>query len=103
EAEQTIKNLGTKYQLVTDHTSMVVLTDEVFEKRGIARENRQRLDIEQAAQAARSTLAPANHRVDSSKPMFSGRSHGLKGGGAFDPWLALLAVVAAAAAIRFRS
>ena len=103
EAEQAIQDLGTKFQLVTDYTSMVVLADDVFEKRGIARNNRQRIEIEQAAQSSRSALAPANRRVDSSRPMFSGRSHGLKGGGAFDPMLALLALTAAAAVIRFRS
>jgi hypothetical protein len=35
--------------------------------------------------------------------MFSGRSHGLRGGGAFDPLLAIMAVFAAAAVLRFRS
>ena len=63
----------------------------------------QRIEVEQAARSSRSQLPPANRRVDSSRPMFSGRSHGLKGGGAFDPMLALLALTAAAAVLRFRS
>lgn len=102
EAHHAIRDLGLKYQLVTDYTSMVVLADEVFEKRGIARSNKQRIDVERAAQSARSAAAPVNTRADQSNPMFSGRSHGIKGGGAFDPWMALLAIVAVVAAVRLR-
>ncbi|HEX7829082.1 MAG TPA: VIT and VWA domain-containing protein [Thermoanaerobaculia bacterium] len=102
ESEQAIRDLGLRYQLVTDYTSMVVLADDVFEKRGIARNNKQRIEIERAAQSARSAAAPVNRQADRGKPMFSGRSHGLKGGGAFDPWMAILALVAAVAALRLR-
>jgi Ca-activated chloride channel homolog len=102
EAEHFIRDTGVKYQLVTDYTSMVVLADDVFEKRGIARNNKQRIAVERNAQSTRSTAAPVNRRVDNGKPMFGGRSHGLKGGGAFDPWMALLAVLAALAVWRMR-
>ncbi|HEV7765083.1 MAG TPA: hypothetical protein VGQ76_08790, partial [Thermoanaerobaculia bacterium] len=102
EAERYIRDTGVKYQLVTDYTSMVVLSDDVFEKRGIARNNKQRIDIERNAQTARASQPPANRRVDTSAPMSSGKSHGLKGGGAFDPWMALLAVLAAAALWRMK-
>lgn len=102
EAEQMIRDTGVKYQLVTDYTSMVVLADDVFEKRGIARNNKQRIAVEHAAQAARASQPPANRRTDNSTPMFSGRSHGVRGGGAFDPWMALLAVFAAVAVWRMR-
>lgn len=102
ESEHAIRDLGVKYQLVTDYTSMVVLADDVFEKRGIARNNKQRIDVERAAQASRASSAPVNRRVDNSKPMFSGRSHGLKGGGAFDPWMVLLAALAALAVWRMK-
>jgi Ca-activated chloride channel family protein len=103
EAEQAIRDIGVSHQLVTDYTSMVVLADDVFEKRGIARNNRQRITVERAAQAGRTTLQPANHQADARRPMFSGRSHSVgKGGGAFDPWMALLALVVTAAALRLR-
>jgi Ca-activated chloride channel family protein len=102
EAEHAIRDLGVHYQLVTDFTSMVVLADDVFEKRGIARNNKQRIEVEHAAQSARANAAPVNTRVDSNRPMFSGRSHGLKGGGAFDPWMAVLALFTVAAALRLR-
>jgi Ca-activated chloride channel homolog len=103
EAEQAIRDIGVQYQLVTDYTSMVVLADDVFTKRGIARNNKERVAIERAAQASRATSAPVNRRVDTSKPMFNGKSHGVRGGGAFDPWMALLAVVAAVLVWRSRS
>ena len=99
EAEHFIRDTGVQYQLVTDYTSMVVLSDDTFAKRGIARNNQQRIEIERAAQAARASHPPMNRRVDASAPMFSGKASGLKkGGGAFDPWMVLLALFAAAAA-----
>ncbi|HYC60731.1 MAG TPA: VIT and VWA domain-containing protein [Thermoanaerobaculia bacterium] len=97
EAEQYIRDTGVKYQLVTDYTSMVVLSDDVFERRGIARNNKERTGIERDAQTLRASHGPVNRRVDTSAPMFRGKSSGLKGGGAFDPWMALLALFAAVA------
>jgi len=102
ESESAIRNLGVQYQLVTDYTSMVVLADDVFEKRGIARNNKQRIAIERAAQAERVSLAPSNPRVDQSKPMFGGRSHGVRGGGAIDPMMALLAFLTVLVIARVR-
>jgi Ca-activated chloride channel family protein len=94
ESENVIRDIGVKYQLVTYYTSMVVLADDVFEKRGIARNNRDRIAVERSAQSTRASQPVASSRVDQSKPMFSGRSHGLKGGGAFDPSMVLLALFA---------
>jgi Ca-activated chloride channel homolog len=102
ESEHFIRETGVKYQLVTDYTSMVVLADDVFEKRGIARNNKQRIDAERQAQSVRSTAPPVNRSVDTSRPMFTGRSHGVKGGGAFDPWMAVLALMAALAMWRLK-
>lgn len=103
ESESAIRDLGVKYQLVTDYTSMVVLADDVFERRGIARNNRDRIAVERAAQSARALSPPVNRRVDQSAPMFRGNSPGVRGGGAFDPVMALLALVAAITALRLRS
>jgi Ca-activated chloride channel family protein len=103
ESESAIRDLGVKYQLVTDYTSMVVLADDAFEKRGIARNNRDRIAIERTAQTARSTQAPTNNRADHSRPMFSGRAHGIRGGGALDPLSVILALIAVYAALRMRS
>jgi Ca-activated chloride channel family protein len=97
ESESTIRDLGLKYQLVTDYTSMVVLADGDFIKRGIARSNKGRIAVEQGAQAARASQAPTNTRVDQGRPMFNGPSHavgGSRGGGAVDPIGALLVFAA---------
>ena len=104
EAQNAIRDLGIRYQLVTDYTSMLVLTDGDFTKRGIDRNNKQRIDTEHAAQTQRATLGPQSHRVDSGQPMFSGPSHSLGhgGGGAFDPATVLLALMLAASAIAIR-
>src|SRR5437762_2660447 len=65
EAENAIRDIGLKYQLVTDYTSMLVLADGDFIKRGIDRNNKQRIEIEHAAQSTRANAAPLNTRVDS--------------------------------------
>jgi Ca-activated chloride channel family protein len=103
-----------KYQLVTDHTSMVMLSDESFAERGIERRNQGRVNEERRAQALRSSQPVKSYRVDESAPMFQhnapslapsssgGRSGGGGGGGgALDPITVLMVVgggLAAAAA-----
>jgi Ca-activated chloride channel family protein len=94
EARAAIRDLGLAYQLVTDHTSMVILSDAAFESRGIERRNRTRVAAERAAQVARSGQPVRSRRVDKA-PMFDRPSatlgSGKDGGGAFDPLLAGLA------------
>ncbi|HEX9982365.1 MAG TPA: VIT and VWA domain-containing protein [Thermoanaerobaculia bacterium] len=104
EAEHYIRDTGVKYQLVTDYTSMIVLSDDAFVNRGIARNNKERIELERNAQTVRASQAPVNRRADKSAPMFSGNSSGLKkGAGAFDPWMVLLALFAVAAMWRVKS
>ena len=93
DAKKNIQHLGMKYQLVTDYTSMIVLADGDFEKRGIARTNRDRIAVESQARASRTSLTP--NRVDTNQPMFNGPAHTTRGGGAVDPMWALLALTAA--------
>jgi Ca-activated chloride channel homolog len=100
EAEQGIRRLGVGYQLVTDHTSMVVLADESFQARGIERRNRERVALERQAQAARAAQPAPSHRVDQAQPMFNQPAPSVggqsRGGGAFDPLGAGLAVAMSA-------
>lgn len=103
EAEQSIRDLGVKYQLVTDYTSMVVLSDDTFARHGIDRKNAQRVETERKAQSARNAIEPVNHRVDNGRPMFRGNAPTLKGGGAFDPITALLGLIAAFALFKASS
>lgn len=100
EARTAILDLGLEYQLVTDETAMVVMTDDAFAARGIDRRNQRRVALERAAQAARRTAGPRDRRVDQQQPMFPSRapsttSSGGGGGGAFDPITGALALLLA--------
>ncbi len=93
EGSKAIESIGVTYQIVTDETSMLVLTDKAFNNRGIARNNQARLAVERAAQSRRFAQPVRNNRADSSQPLFgnSPASHILSGGGAIDPISAIFA------------
>ena len=96
EAERKIRELGVAYQLVTDHTAMLVLSDEAFAEHGIERRNHRRTEVERQAQARRASTAPVSNRVDDGAPMFDGHAPSAgNGGGALDPLAALLALAMA--------
>ncbi len=61
---QQISDLGTNYSLVTDYTSMLVVTDAVMEGRGIQRRNADRVQRERAAQQQRTSQPAKSYRVD---------------------------------------
>ncbi len=86
DIKQAITDLALEHSLVTDYTSMVVLRDEVFDARGIKRNNRDRLAIEDQARQQRAAQPVQSRRVDTAQPMYSSprTSHG---GGAFGGWL----------------
>ena len=94
EAELAIRDLGLEYQIVTDYTSMVILSDEAFEARGIERRNRKRTVREHAAQATRAAQPVRSYRVDEAQPMFPDRAprKGWGGGGAVDPLSGVVAL-----------
>jgi len=73
-----IVDLGTEYSLVTDYTSMVVLSDEQMEEAGIQRRNADRVNRERTAQQQRRNQPAKNYRVDHNKQNPSGNN------GAFD-------------------
>jgi Ca-activated chloride channel homolog len=121
ESEIAVLDLGLRYQIVTDETSMVILSDDTFAERGIERKNRERIATERKAgaqriAAERNRRAPGadagkpqsagekgrpvnDHRADRAKPMFPGRAPssggGNQGGGAFDPATLGLSLAAA--------
>lgn len=97
DVEQAISDIAVEYGLVTDYTSMIVLEEARFKKFNIARRNKQRVETEHVARAARQTKVVQNHRVDTNKPMFNshrpvnsgGSSSG--GAGAVNPsWFVLI-------------
>lgn len=89
EGGDAIEGLGVAYQLVTDETAMVVMSDAAFERHGIERHNRDRVATERAAQQERAQ-APVRMpaRFDRSDPMFDVPTPSL-GSGAFGPLHAL--------------
>jgi Ca-activated chloride channel family protein len=97
EGSDAIRGLGVSYQLVTDETSMLVLPDEVFDRYGIERHNRERVALERAAQARRAQQPIVSRRVDGSRPMFKDRAPAL-GSGALDPLSGVLLLALAGVA-----
>lgn len=96
EGADIIERLGIDYQLVTDHTSMLVLDDATFDEYGIDRRNLKRVQLERDAQALRKDQPIVSHRVDQHAPMFSHQRPSLgSGGGAFGPFALLAAVLLA--------
>ncbi len=105
EGAEAIRDLGLAYQLVTDETSMVVLSDESFERRMIERTNLRRVSVERQAQAARASQPAGNYQVDARRPMTGGKSHRSfgGGGGALSPAsMALMLLVLGAGAFASR-
>ncbi|MCP3960630.1 MAG: VWA domain-containing protein [bacterium] len=96
EADDIVRNLGLEYQLVTDETSMVVLTEEAYLTRGIERHNQKRVAREREAQARRAAQPVRSRRVDTNQPMFDAPAPRPTGGGggsgAIDPISGLLAL-----------
>ena len=85
EARDAITQLGVNYQLVTDHTAMIVLDDATFTKRGIERRNQVRTALEVAARSARAAQPVKNYQVDANQPTYAAPAphvgHGSSGGG----------------------
>ena len=88
DTRQAIVDLAMEYGLVTDYTSMLVVSEEAFARHGIARDNRARIEIERVARTHRAQRAAPSRRVDSEQPMYS-KPRPSHGGGSFDG-LALL-------------
>jgi len=102
DLEQAVTDLAVQYGLVTEYTSMIVVREEMFDKYGIDRNNRDRLETEHNAQTQRSTAQPQSTRVDQQQPMYtsnrSSHSSGGGGSGAID-WVTLLFIFASLGAI----
>ncbi len=61
---QEVVDLGIRYSLVTDYTSMVVLDEKAMEEYGLTGSNLQRVQRERAAQARKSALPARDYRAD---------------------------------------
>jgi len=101
ESRDALRDLGVGYQLVTDETSMLVLSDAAFDRHGIQRRNQQRTAVEHQAQAQRRGQPVRNRRVDEQKPMFQVPTPSV-GGGAIDPLTGSIALGLGALALAGR-
>jgi len=81
ELEDVERNLGVTYQLVTDETSMIVLSDQVFAERGIERRNQRRVAVERAAQVHRAQQPVQNYTVSRGQSTFPSHTPRIGGGG----------------------
>ena len=90
DLKQAITDLAVEYGLVTDYTSMVVVSNEVFDELGIERNNRTRSAIEEAARQQRALQPAVSNRVDTQQPMYASKRANHSGSGAMDPWSLLL-------------
>ncbi len=105
EASDVVRDLGVAFQIVTEETAMVALSDEAFTRRGIQRHNRARIELERQAQQRRAAAPAASHWVDDPgqrrRRMFKFKAPRLGGGGggAMDPVTALLACGLASGAL----
>ncbi|MBU1053703.1 MAG: VIT and VWA domain-containing protein [Proteobacteria bacterium] len=59
-----VVDLGKKYSLVTDYTSMIVLAEEEIENLGIKPSNKERVNRERQAQQIRKAAPAKNYRAD---------------------------------------
>lgn len=88
DTKQAIVDLSTEYGIVTDYTSMVVVSDKAFESLGIKQTNKQRLNTEKQTQQQRVAAPVKSNRVDNSQPMFKAPrpsySGGSSGGGSMN-------------------
>jgi Ca-activated chloride channel family protein len=101
DLRQAITDVAMEYSLVTDYTSMLVLSEEQFAGRGVERRNRDRRQQAVAAQQQRAASQPQTTRVNNKKPMFNLHAPSLGGGGgSLDLWYGLL--LAPLAALRMR-
>ncbi len=74
---QKIVDLGTEYSLVTDYTSMIVLSDEALENAGIQRRNCERVQRERAARQQRSVQPTRSYSVSNGNTFNNRRSPGI--------------------------
>lgn len=109
ESKRLIRDLGVEAQVVTDETSMVLLTDGQFATRGIHRANEARVQVEAQARVQRAAAPAPNYTATYTPPPSTYTppvrentyaphvSHGYsRGGGAFDPLSGALVLALAA-------
>jgi len=101
-----ITNTAIEYGLVTEFTSMIVMSEEQLAANGIKRTNRDRREKERQAQQQRAAQPVTQRQVDRATPAFPDRRPNYSGsgggGGAIGPWSFVLALPLLLAFLRRR-
>lgn len=92
ESREALVDIAVRYGLVTDHTSLIVVREELFEKYQIERNNQQRVTNENDARQQRSAAGIANHSQQAGQGFSQPRAYpsGGSGGGSLGPFVMLL-------------
>lgn len=91
DSRRAITDIALAHGLVTEHTSLVVVREEVFAANGIDRDNHERIERERAARARRAEVPIVSTRQDTASPAFpSPRATTTNGGGSLGGWMLLL-------------
>jgi len=97
DLKTAIVDIATEYSIVTDYTSMLVLSEQAMAERGVEQRNAARTQVERAAQQQRAQRPAPSRRVDQAAPTFQGnrasnrqRSGGSGSGSVNLLWLLLL-------------
>lgn len=85
DLRKKIVSLGLEYSLVTDYTSMLVITDDVMESEGITKTNANRVARERQAQQQKATQPTRNYQVDNNGSGFKGKASPGLGSGPVGP------------------
>ncbi len=105
DAKQSVIDTSKEFGIVSPFTSMITVREERFAELGIDRTNKQRLAVEQTARQQRASQPVKTTRVDTAKPMFSGKTQpsysGSRSGGGGSGNLGVLGAILASIAAFF--
>ena len=103
DAKQSVIDTSKEFGIVSPYTSMITMREERFAELGIDRTNKERLAVEHSAQQQRTAQPVKTTRVDTAKPMFSGKTQpsysGSRSGGGSGNFGFLGAILAGLAAV----
>ncbi|MGX5175427.1 VIT and vWA domain-containing protein [Aliikangiella sp. IMCC44653] len=83
--QQAITDIALEYSLVTDYTSMLVLSEAQFQAHNIERKNAHRTTRENTARQQRAAQPITSNRADKNQPAFKSKRPS-RGGGSWSAW-----------------
>jgi len=93
DTEQAITDIAIDHGLVTNYTSLLVMSEEQFSHHKIDRSNKERVVKEQVARQQRQAEPIRTHRVDSHQPISHHKAPSHSGSGTMGFWSVLLVIL----------